>query len=47
MLDQELYRNMMQLRNYQGDAADWCLTFAAGEGSLGSNVEVRQLATVP
>jgi HECT-domain (ubiquitin-transferase) len=40
-LDAELYRNLMVLRDYQGDAADLALTFTVADSTLGAHREVR------
>jgi HECT-domain (ubiquitin-transferase) len=39
-LDAELYRNLMVLRDYQGDAADLALTFTVADSTLGAHREV-------
>lgn len=43
-LDAELYRNLMHLRDYQGDAADLALTFTVADSALGVHREVRPLS---
>ena len=40
-LDAELYRSLMFLRDYDGDAADLALTFSIVDDDLGANHEVR------
>ena len=40
-LDSELYRNLMHLRDYQGDASDLALTFTVGDSALGVHREAR------
>ena len=40
-LDAELYRSLMFLRDYDGDAADLALTFSIVDDDLGTNHEVR------
>ena len=39
-LDAELYRQLMFLRDYDGDAADLSLTFTVADSRLGSHREV-------
>ena len=39
-LDAELYRSLMLLRDYQGDAEDLALSFAITDADLGENLEV-------
>ena len=39
-LDAELYRNLMRLRDYEGDAADLALTFTVADSTLGDHREV-------
>ena len=43
-LDAELYRNLMHLRDYQGDAADLALTFTVADSALGVHREVKPLS---
>ncbi len=43
-LDAELYRNLMHLRDYQGEAADLALTFTVADSALGVHREVRPLS---
>ena len=40
-LDSELYRNLMFLREYEGDVEDLALTFTASRQVYGANSEVR------
>jgi hypothetical protein len=40
-LDAELYRNLLVLRDYGGDAADLALTFTVADSTLGAHREVR------
>lgn len=40
-LDAELYRSLMLLRDYQGDAEDLSLSFTITDADLGETVEVR------
>lgn len=40
-LDPELHKNLMFLKNYEGDAADLCLTFTVTEDRMGEQVEVE------
>ena len=39
-LDPELYRNLMFMRDYQGDFADLALTFTTADSALGQSREV-------
>lgn len=39
-LDAELYRNLMRLRDYEGNAADLALTFTVADSTLGDHREV-------
>ena len=39
-LDSELYRNLMFLREYEGDVEDLALTFTASRQVYGANSEV-------
>ncbi len=41
-LDAELYRSLMFLRDYDGDAADLALTFSIVDDDLGTNHEARR-----
>ncbi len=41
-LDSELYRNLMFLREYEGDVEDLALTFTASRQVYGANSEVSQ-----
>lgn len=40
-LDAELYRSLMLLRDYKGNAEDLSLSFAITDADLGENLEVR------
>lgn len=40
-LDAELYRSLMLLRDYQGDAEDLALAFTITDADLGDHREVR------
>jgi len=40
-LDPELYRNLMFMRDYDGDFADLALTFTTADADMGHNREVR------
>lgn len=40
-LDAELYRSLMLLRDYQGDAEDLALNFTITDADLGEHLEVR------
>ncbi len=42
-LDAELYRNLMRLRDYEGDASDLALTFTVADSTLGDHREVGRL----
>ncbi len=42
-LDAELYRSLMFLRDYDGDASDLSLTFSIVDDDLGTNHEVRRV----
>ena len=45
-MDAELYRSLMFLRDYDGDAADLALTFSITDDDLGGNREVgRQVGS--
>lgn len=41
-LDAELYRNLMRLRDYDGDAADLALTFTVADSTFGAHREARK-----
>ena len=45
-LDAELYRSLMFLRDYDGDAADLSLTFSITDDDLGGNREVFDHKTI-
>ena len=40
-LDAELYKQLLFLRDYDGDVEDLALTFTATDSALGQNTEVR------
>ena len=42
-LDPELYRNLMFLRDYDGDFADLALTFTTADNDVGQSREVRYM----
>ncbi|GMH81711.1 hypothetical protein TrVE_jg3096 [Triparma verrucosa] len=41
VLDPELHKNLMFLKNYEGDAEDLCLSFTVGIDDFGSGTEVE------
>ena len=45
-LDPELYRNLMFLRDYEGDFSDLALTFTTADNDVGQNREVSCVPTL-
>ena len=45
-LDPELYRNLMFLRDYEGDFSDLALTFTTADNDVGQNREVSCVLTL-
>jgi ubiquitin-protein ligase E3 C len=43
-LDEELYKNLMFLKTFEGDIADLCLTFSVTDDALGGNKEIDLIA---
>ena len=46
-LDPELYRNLMFLRDYEGDFADLALTFTTADNNLEASREVSPALQLP
>ena len=39
-LDEELYKNLMFLKTYEGDVSDLCLTFSLSDNEMGVQREI-------